>query len=533
MRFDFSRLLNDIASRHRHLRGAGLASSVLLYGGGCALLLGIGARLFFPDLSSWAVLVLPALVLLGALAAYLVQWSRRPYLPSLLIRLDDQLDSKARISSLYEIRQRSGNPLIRDRLEALVEHAAQNWERGMPRPRRVVPYSSIGATLIVLAAAFVIIPLPALRTQAGLPEDSGLTAASRPITDIPSARQPELETAEETETHNPAPVLPSDELTIVDDPGSEGAHVSPPEDNLNLDSVLKDLEEMGGSSSSLMRNPDAEGLPELTEAQQQAMQTLTEMLSEMLEQMQAEGRSSLTNDEAQALQSAAAQTGNPDLQDLTDELANDAEAREDAEDALQDLLDEIEEGESTSDGIDETMEGQTDSQQQDSTAVEGDQEAAQRFLERASEELEQQGAEDVQAESPQDSSTPQSASSDPNEPSDQDSTLAEVGENPEEDTMSGGAEGTPGEDSEGPEQEPEFVREEAPSTLGSEGEFVNEFVTKGVPIETGRSTTGIGVTHRVDYTRIDSILRQRGLPDEALDAVKRYFEAISQPEGGS
>jgi|GEM_PF-1519566 len=534
MRFDFSRLLKDIASRYRRFRGLSLASRVLVYGGGLALALGIIVRLLLPKVPLWAFSIAPFAALLASGIAFLVRWRQSLNLPTVLIRLDDALDTKARISSLYEVRERAEGGPIRDRLEALVAQATTNWEDGMPRPRGLSAYTWIGGLMILLSASLVILPLPALRTRAEAPlaQSSNIDRSS---TTIPSAiGQEDLETASETESGNPAPLLPADELNIVDDPGSETSNISPPEDDLNLNSVMQDLQEVGGSSSSLVRNPEGEGLSELSEAQQQALQTLTEMVEEILEQMRSEGRSSMSSNEAEALQSLAAETGDPDLEDLTDELANDSEAREDAEDALQDLLNEIEEGENSGDDSGETMEGQSEAEQQDSTAVQGDEEAAERFLERTAQELEQQGAEDVELEGEQEQANPQSASSNPDEPSTEETSLTQVGENPEDDTMSGGAEGTPGEDTEtGPEEEPQFVREEAPATIGAEGEFVNEFVTKGVPIETERATTGSGQMHRVDYARIDSILRQRGLPDEALDAVKRYFEAISQPEGGS
>ena len=77
-----------------------------------------------------------------------------------------------------------------------------------------------------------------------------------------------------------------------------------------------------------------------------------------------------------------------------------------------------------------------------------------------------------------------------------------------------------------------FVREQPPSTIGSTGEFVDDFVTKGVPVEIAPSDAG-DASHIMDFERMDSILQERGLPDEALDSVRKYFELITHPEGGS
>ena len=62
--------------------------------------------------------------------------------------------------------------------------------------------------------------------------------------------------------------------------------------------------------------------------------------------------------------------------------------------------------------------------------------------------------------------------------------------------------------------------------------FINEFVTKGVPVVISPSETRTG-TYIIDFERIESILHERGLPEEALDSVRRYFELITQSGGGS
>jgi len=103
-------------------------------------------------------------------------------------------------------------------------------------------------------------------------------------------------------------------------------------------------------------------------------------------------------------------------------------------------------------------------------------------------------------------------------------------EGKEEPDQFGGSDGPGGSSDEDDEREPGFIREEERAKIGSEGEFVSEFVTEGVPIELMPGSDGQEPSFRVSYEQIVSILRERGVPEGAIEIVRDYFNAIT--EGG-
>jgi len=79
-----------------------------------------------------------------------------------------------------------------------------------------------------------------------------------------------------------------------------------------------------------------------------------------------------------------------------------------------------------------------------------------------------------------------------------------------------------------PPGEGDFLTAPVPGIVGEEGK-IELFLTAGVPIEYGDGEGSIGKAS-VSFERIDSILSERSLPPGAVEAVKDYFETIT--EGG-
>ena len=123
MRFDFSRFLLDIEHRFRRFRGLSLACRLLFYGSIASIAAILGLRWLIPNLDREVMVLALLIPFTMAIAAFIVGWWKRPNLPHLLMHLDDELESGARISSLYEVRLRGHDSFFRHRLESLVESA--------------------------------------------------------------------------------------------------------------------------------------------------------------------------------------------------------------------------------------------------------------------------------------------------------------------------------------------------------------------------------------------------------------------------
>ena len=59
---------------------------------------------------------------------------------------------------------------------------------------------------------------------------------------------------------------------------------------------------------------------------------------------------------------------------------------------------------------------------------------------------------------------------------------------------------------------------------------MSEFITEGVPIEWMPGALDEEPSFQVSYERIVSVLRERGVPEGAIEIVRDYFNAIT--EGG-
>lgn len=66
-----------------------------------------------------------------------------------------------------------------------------------------------------------------------------------------------------------------------------------------------------------------------------------------------------------------------------------------------------------------------------------------------------------------------------------------------------------------------------PSVLGASGEY-SEYLTLGVPVETSSAEGGLRDEATFRFDRIESVLSGRSIPDGAVDAVRTYFERITE-----
>jgi hypothetical protein len=528
MRFDFSRFLLDIEHRSRRFRGLSLACQLLSYGSLASIAAILGLRLLFPDLGREMISFALAIPLAFGIIAFLIGWQERPNLPHLLIHLDDELESGARISSLYEARLRGHDSFFRQRLERLVEAISSDWKRGLRPHRHTVRFLSAGLSGMLVATIILFIPLPSPSAiSMEFPEQSESLAAQLPRSTTPERAHP---TGSDETTD---PLESREEATSSEDSSHESIEGRSNED-ISLDSVLDDLSNLARGQAQVDMPTTSDELLDLANAQAQARQALSEMLQDLQQQMQGSPRP-LTQQESRALQDLASQTGDPEIEERTDDIVGEPNPDQMGE-KMQDLIEELDPDADTPESTPETNEDTEDGSGQDSprsTEVASDEEAGQKFLERTAERLE----EEANSESQQDGESTRPADSgneeDSQEPNEDGEVEMMVSGDPEDLSQEGGDDGLGGDSSEGPEPGTVgFIREEAPSTIGEEGESIDEFVTKGVPIEIAPSQDSDN-THFVDFERMDSILQDRDLPEEAKASIRRYFELITQPEGGS
>ncbi|MBU0595530.1 hypothetical protein KJ567_02450, partial [Candidatus Bipolaricaulota bacterium] len=76
-------------------------------------------------------------------------------------------------------------------------------------------------------------------------------------------------------------------------------------------------------------------------------------------------------------------------------------------------------------------------------------------------------------------------------------------------------------------EQPDYSREDAPSTIGETGDFTS-FITEGVPVEVPSHFDPDEDAFIVDFERIQSILHTRGVPEDVVNTVRTYFELITQ-----
>lgn len=519
MPFDYSRFLCAVESRARRLHGLSAAARTLAVLSFAAAVGVLSVRLLRVPLPYWGFAAFAAPLLVAAAAGYLSRRSFRPETARLLLRIDDALDLNARLSSLFELRRREEISVFRRRIEAEVRDRLAGWQTALPIGRRTVLEGSAGACGLALAIGLAFIPLPS-------PSASPLDAAGYVPPAVEGARSDEAGsfTAPATEAAPPLTVRTEAE------PDQEGGAptLDAPDRDATLEDIMRDLSGLSPDDAVLVPLLPEE-IEELARLQSEAMRAISRLLEEIHDRLENAPPSQppeLTEQERESLRRAGDRGGlPPELQEGLNELMNEGRSRS-VEEIVERLLDQLAD-EENAEG-DTTAEGGPGLPQ--STAVE----PSPQDIEELMDELGRSSSDgEVDAGIPADSEGREGPSdaSEADEGSSAGDAPGMVGVEGEDLDPFGGAEGSVVPPGEAEEREAGFIREEERAKIGSEGEFVHEFVTEGVPIEWTTEADEEAATFRVSYDRITSILRERGVPDGAIEIVRAYFTTIT--EGGS
>jgi hypothetical protein len=520
MPFDFSRFLRSVDSRARTVRGlsAGATAFAAL---SLASLAGMSAvRLLRIPFPYWALAAFVAPPLAAAAFGYAFGRSRGLRIPHLLLRIDDALGLNARLSSLYELRQRGDTSFFRRRIEAEVRDATDGWRAALPVARRTLVGGSAGALFVVLAVGLAFVPLPT--APRGSPLDmleQSSTLSGNPLADTAdSAAAPMTEAA--------APLT----VRIDEETGQEAGvpSLDAPDRDQTLEDVMRDLAGISPDETVIVPiSPDE--VEQLARMQSEAMRAITQLLEAIRDRIQDSDAdaSELTEEELEALQRELERRGlPPEVQEGLNELMNRPQPRS-VEEIIEDLIDQFGGDEESESGAPQDGES---APPPGSTAVAPDPQGIEDFLDEL-------GGASSEEESGPEGGPPAGPEGMPGQDSEGEGTPSS-GERPpmigaegrEDPDQFGGSEGAPGPSDEDEEREAVFIREEERIKIGPEGDFVSEFATEGVPIEWVPGPAGEAPSPQVSYERIASILRERGVPEGAVEIVRDYFNAIT--EGG-
>jgi len=387
--------------------------------------------------------------------------------------------------------------------------------------RRTILGGSAGACCIALAVGLAFVPLPSitgspldmLEQTSTLPQDPLSENAGSLATPMTQTTAPlTLETDAEAGQEAGVPTLDR------------------PDRDQTLEDVMRDLSGMSPDEAILVPISPSE-IEELARLQREAMRAIIQLLDDIRDRLESSPPSDppeLTEEELEALQRELDRGGlPPEVQEGLNELMNRPQPRsveEIVEKLIEQFGDEQEsEGKSSDDG---------EAGLPQSTAVAPNLQDIEDLLDELGQASsnEEQGSEAGGPAGPDEDGGPSQNSDADGVPFAGDRPNTDGEDGIEDPDQVGGSDG-PGGSSDDEERKPGFIREEERAKIGSEGEFVSEFVTEGVPIELMPGSDGDEASFRVNYARIDSILRERGVPEGAIEIVRDYFNAIT--EGGS
>jgi len=507
--FDLSRLIHSALHRARVLRGLWFASSATAATGFVVSGATVALRLLTSPLPVWALSALLGAPLAAGALAFVIGRATHPQILPLLLRIDDVLGLHERVSALYELRQRGGTSALRTRLENGVLRAASAWREALPVARRTLVAASVGSGCLLVAAAAAFAPLPR-HAPSALPSRTVVTAPAAPPPEHPrmtSANAPPGTSA----ARDPMATERQADATSPDGPNP-------------FDETLRDLSQ-ATQGDTVVSADGQSGPAEMARERAEALHAMTEFLESVLDRLEAatsSGASGLTEDEAQQLRQQLAQGGlPPELRAPFEGLLGGPEG-EDLAEAIEQLLAGL---------SDEAPPDEADGSPPSTTAVAPDPSAINDLLDRWSAS--------TGAEPPAGDGSGLHAPASPAPSLDQEDrsgagTDTASGLHRPSSDEEGGADSlsdlSAGEEGALETTEPEFLREAEVSRLGSEGDFLREFLTKGVPVEVVDAADA-DPTFRVDYERMASVMRARGVPEGAIDIVRAYFSAIT--EGGS
>jgi len=500
---NLSNLVRQLEQRARHLAGLRASSVALLAASGTGLATAASMYLI-PSvvLPNESLAILIAFPVVTAAIAHLIGRSRRSDPAYLLLQVDMELGLEERLSSLYTLRKRGGKSVFRRRLEALLTPLSVDCRRGLPAAKTVRWTYILGFACLAGAVLLgVLRPSPS-----SLAAQVAVNAETNPTVTTDHAR---------TEQVKDAGTIPSPASLAGAD--IDFSHRESPTDQFRLEDVLSELR-AGNASEPVVGDASPEELAQMIHEQRAAAQQLQEAIESMLKRVQQEG-GGLLPEEQQMIRSQLGQTTNPQLVESLLQLITEP-GDENLEKLLNDLLTELEAATPT---------------------VGADPGGGSQAVPLTQDEFGQARGSAIGAdEIPEDSSLKQDVREDGTDRSHSDGN-GETGawtqaEGPPqegsqaggEDEMSAGGmqDGTVGEARSTGEQ-PTFVMEEAPATIGEIGDFTS-FITEGVPVELPSQLDPDQDAFIVDFERIQSILHTRGVPEDVVDAVRRYFELITQ-----
>jgi len=418
----------------------------------------------------------------------------------LLLEVDLRLGLDERLSSLYELRLRASRSVFRKHLEASLTELPWDRRKGLPVPRLVRWTFGLSGVFAVAAALFLFLPP---RTHTVIAATTALPESSRQSIDVIGDMPIGL-----SEPDVPLPEsLESGESTAV-------VRESPTE-QFRLEDVLSELRSAEGTSSSIVGDASPDELGHLIDEQRAMIEMIRDFIESILERIQQEG-GGLTDDERDQIRQQAGDATDPQLaeslMDLLDESGSDPSGVEDMLESLLSTFDVESPGADAgeSEGASQSIPLQQDDPNWTSDLPAGD------------------------GSRPDDTSFgSEDASTEPDEPDaagdafPQEANIPGHEENPQ---LEGGDDEQTAESLGSDNSQPGFTREEAPATIGASGEF-SSFITEGVPVELPTLFDPDRDVLTVDFERIQSILHARGIQEDVIDTVRKYFQLIT--EGGS
>ena len=491
-----STVLRQIERRARYLQGLYSASFGFALGGIVSLIAAGLCRFELLPLR-WpfanGLLVAPPFVF-GLLFYYLGHIRSVP-LPRLLLKDDHTLQTEEKVSSLYELRQRGTGKVFRDQIERQLENRSFRWQKGLRLNwRRLTPFA-LGGTFLMGFALLIIFPTP-----------SPPPLEERDVTSILSNQT----------AYSTPPPSPN---SLQNQPGETSAAVPSSlqeEGGLPIQPLEDPLSEIWNTPSEGSLVEEDIDLNDLLEEQRRLSEQLSELLSQIQERLEQqkreqEGERSLTQAERQALTALLQQIAQSEMQETLEALLEetDPEALEDYLEQAQDLVQ----------GWAPTPEG-SDNEEPSPTEQEGE------------------GQEEPETETPWEMMDQEEGERPP-----EDQNTAPINRQPrsseseeEEDWDLGEDDRAGGEASSESEQEsipqeglPGFERQELAGNIGSQGEF-QDFITKGVPLEPKPGDQRADAPLFVNYETMRAILEQREIPSEVREAIKKYFQLVTQGE---
>ena len=497
MSLDFSTLLAAAERRTRWVRASRTAGIVLSVLGGLCFALTTSMKLAGGNLPVPAVIGLVACAVAAALVAYAFAYTRPVRVSSLLLYLDERLGLDERLSALYELRRRGGDSIFRRRLESRLSFGSLDWKGALPLPALSIIVLSAG--LLLLGGTFGV----AAWNPPG-PSPQGTPIAAEPSRSEGSDETQQVSSSETT----PGATEPLSELSS--EPPSDAPSPDDVQDqDFSLSDVLADLQ-VRGTNDAVVGEASETDLRDLAEQQAEAARRLSEMLESIRKRLEEEGGGLTPQEQEQIRQAMSSAT--PQMQQRLSDLLE-----EDDPERLQESLSQLLGG---------PQQGEDDGGEQESTLAAVPDDAGDPFDTPDAESEPQEGEGESGEDRPEEGPGMAGSPGGEDEAGENGQALGPGGENETE----GGDEGGTGTSGSATNEDTGFVRETVEGSIGDTGE-ITEFITAGVPLESMPEDGSAEASVSVSFDLIRSILESRDLPLEARDAVRAYFEAISQ--GGS